>query len=61
MKGPRELKRYIARNRKMLRAYRWDDLVIFKLEKCKKWRKRHRMPRDGSGAAALSSQQGNTP
>lgn len=49
MKGSRELKRYIQRNLRLLRAYKWDDLMIFKGERCKKWRKRHRMPRDGYG------------
>gem|GEM_PF-5463145 len=47
MKGPRELKRYVAKNRKLLKSRCWDDLVIFKLERCKKWRKAHRRPRDG--------------
>lgn len=40
MKGPRELKQYVSRYRKHLKRCRWDDLVIFKLEKCKKWFKR---------------------
>lgn len=48
MKGPKELKRYVQKHYKMLRVYHWDDLVLFKLDKCKKWRKKHRMPRDGS-------------
>ena len=48
MKGPRELRRYVARNRKLLKAYHWDDLAVFKAQRCKKWRKRHRRSRDGS-------------
>lgn len=40
MKGPRELKQYVSRNKKLLKAYHWDDLLIFKLERCKKWRKK---------------------
>lgn len=48
MKGPRELKRFVAKRRKHLRAISFDSLTIFKLERCKKWRKRHRRPRDGS-------------
>jgi hypothetical protein len=55
MKGPREFKIYVARNRKMLKSYRWDDLEVFKADRCKKWRKRHRRPRDGSIANPLSA------
>jgi hypothetical protein len=40
MKGPRELKRYVAKYREHLKACRWDDLLIFKMERCKKWFKR---------------------
>lgn len=54
MKGPRELKRYIARKKKrhakangVLGSWAFDDLHIFKIERCKKWRKTHRRPRDG--------------
>lgn len=47
MKGPRELKRYVAKRRALLKAIHWDSLTIFKLERCKKWRKAHRRPRDG--------------
>jgi hypothetical protein len=47
MKGPRELKRYIAKNRKLLKSRRFDDLLIFKLETCKKYRNQNRRPRDG--------------
>jgi hypothetical protein len=47
MKGPRELKRYVAIARDHLRAARFDDLKIFKSDRCKKWRKKHRRPRDG--------------
>jgi hypothetical protein len=54
MKGSRDLKRYMA----MKRHYRGkkngvissaclDDLHLFKLERCKKFRKAHRRPRDG--------------
>ena len=49
MKGPRELKLYTSRFRAHLKACPWDDLAIFKLERCKKWRKAHRRSRDGSG------------
>lgn len=48
MKGPRELKQYMSRNRGHLKAVRFDDLLIFKMERCKKWRKAHRRSRDGS-------------
>lgn len=54
MKGPRELKRYVALIRKcrgkpngVVGTWAFDDLNIFKLERCKKWRKAHRRPRDG--------------
>jgi hypothetical protein len=40
VKGPRELKLYVSRFRKELNAGHWDDLLIFKLDKCKKWYKR---------------------
>lgn len=49
MKGPREFKRYVQRNRALLKAYHWDDLMVFKAERDKKWRKRGRKPRDGYG------------
>ena len=55
MKGPREFKRYVALNRKLLKSYRWDDLMVFKADRCKKWRKRSRRPRDGSFASPLSA------
>lgn len=42
MKGPRELKRYVARDRSLLKEYHWDDLRIFKLDRCKKWFKRRK-------------------
>lgn len=42
MKGPRELKRYVAKYRDELKAGQWDDLLIFKLERCKKWFKRNK-------------------
>lgn len=40
MKGPRELKRLVARHGKALKAGRWDFLIIFKFDRCKKWFKR---------------------
>lgn len=43
MKGPRELKQYVSRFKDHLKDARWDDLLIFKLERCKKWYKRHKM------------------
>lgn len=42
MKGPRELKNYVARYKEHLKACRWDDLFIFKMERCKKWFKRNK-------------------
>ena len=42
MKGPRKLKNYVARHRKHLKAIHWDSLLIFKLERCKKWFKRNK-------------------
>lgn len=47
MKGPRELKRYVSKSRRYLKDIHFDSLLIFKLERCKKWRKQHRRPRDG--------------
>jgi hypothetical protein len=54
LKGSRELKRYVAVLRKLrgkkngvIGSWGFDDLKIFKLERCKKWRKTHRRPRDG--------------
>lgn len=54
MKGPREQKRYMAILRSLSRkgngvvpASWMDDLKLFKLERCKKWRKAHRRQRDG--------------
>lgn len=41
MKGPRELKQYVSKHRKYLKRVRWDDLLIFKLSRCKKWFKRN--------------------
>jgi len=49
MKGPRELKRYVFKYKDYLNAIHWDSLLIFKLERCKKWRKTSRKPRDGWG------------
>lgn len=45
MKGPKELKLYVSRNRKLMKAYHWDDLLIFKMERCKKWRKKSTIQR----------------
>lgn len=42
MKGPRELKRYVAKYRDHLRACHWDDLLVFKLARCKKWFRRNK-------------------
>lgn len=42
MKGPKEMKRYVAKWRKELNKIGWDDLAIFKWEKCKKWFKREK-------------------
>lgn len=42
MKGPRELKNYVAKHRKHLKIIHWDSLLIFKLERCKKWFKRNK-------------------
>ena len=56
MKGSRELKRYVAVLRKLrgkprgngvIGSWGFDDLKIFKLERCRKWRNTHRRPRDG--------------
>lgn len=44
MKCPRELKLYVSRYRKHLNAIHWDDLFIFKMEKCRKWFKRVKRP-----------------
>ena len=42
MKGPKEMKRYVAKNKAHLKAIHWDDLAIFKFERCKKWFKRNK-------------------
>lgn len=54
MKGPRELKRWIAKVRRdygkrngVIGSWAFDDLWLFKLEQDKKFRKVHRRPRDG--------------
>lgn len=54
MKGPRDLKRYMAVLRRLSKKANgvipgsWmDDLNLFKLERCKKWRKQNRRSRDG--------------
>lgn len=51
MKGPKELKNYVSKMRRWFKdsgrknghipSFAWDDLTIFKLERCKKW-KSHR-------------------
>lgn len=40
MKCSRELKNYISRFRKQLKAICFDDLMIFKIETCKKNKKK---------------------
>ena len=41
MKAPREIKRYIQRYKKQLKAMHYDDLyLIIKMWTCKKWYKR---------------------
>lgn len=59
MKGPRELKRYMAILRKfrgkpngVIGSWGMDDLKLFKLERCKKYRKANRRPRDGFNSEA---------
>lgn len=46
MKGPREMKRYVAKYRDHLKACHWDDLAIFKWERCKKWFDRNKVKKD---------------
>ena len=46
MKGSKELKRYMATNRKRLIAYHYDDMTLFKLERSLKRRKKNRILRD---------------
>lgn len=55
MKGPRELKRYLSilrsvrgKRNGVIPAWGMDDLLLFKLERDKKYRKQHRRPRDGN-------------
>lgn len=44
MKGPRDLKRYVAKNRELLKAWRWDDMYVMRLQAtCKKWFKRRKL------------------
>ncbi len=41
MKASKEIRDYINRNRKRLKAVSWDDLmIIIKMQTCKKWFKR---------------------
>jgi len=54
MKGSKSQKRYVSilrstRGKKngVIPSSGFDDLYIFKLERCKKWRGEHRRPRDG--------------
>lgn len=42
MKGPKELKRYVSKHRKHLKAIYWDDLFVFKCERCKNRYKRNK-------------------
>jgi len=43
MKGPAELKRFIAKNKESLKGIRWDSLYVLKLQTtCKKWFKRNK-------------------
>jgi hypothetical protein len=43
MKGPKDLKNYVARHREYLKSIRWDDLYVMKLQAtCKKWFKREK-------------------
>lgn len=43
MKGPKDLKRYVAKYHNWLKACRWDDLYVLKLQAtCKKWFKRNK-------------------
>lgn len=44
MKGPRELKRIVAKYRKRLKAIRWDDLWVMRLQNEKNnrdWKERN--------------------
>lgn len=50
MKGPRELKLYASRHYKQLQACGWDSLLVFKLERCKKWFKRYKRPTEFESA-----------
>lgn len=54
MKGPRELKRWIAKTRRyrgkgngVIGSWAFDDLWLFRLEQDKKFRKMKRRSRDG--------------
>lgn len=42
MKGPKALKRYVAKYRAHLKACHWDDMFIFQMERCKNWYKRNK-------------------
>lgn len=46
MKGPKEMKRYISKYRDHLEACHWDDLAIFKWERCKNWFDRNRVKQE---------------
>lgn len=49
MKGPRELKRIVAKCRKRLKAIRWDDLWVMRLQNAKNnriWKERNAPGRD---------------
>lgn len=55
MKGPRQLKRYVATSRKRIKACHGDDLLLFKMERCRKWRGQNRRARDGSYGTSAAS------
>jgi len=43
MKGSKELKRFVAKNREYLKAIHWDNLWVWRLQyNCKKWFKRNK-------------------
>lgn len=48
MKGPRELKRLVATHGERLKRGHWDFLIVFKLERCKKWFNRNKNKRAAS-------------
>lgn len=65
MKGPRGMKRWIAKIRRdygkrngVIGSWAFDDLGFFKLETDKKYRKKKRRNRDGSGKIRCNSNCG---